>query len=153
MRYMIAHVINSPAGAVRTARLIIDDVPDKTTKADVLDALTRNGDAARFSEAGIPFGNHEALAEGRAGWSKGVAGVADAERAPIGPPSTSTHTTWERLTVPSPDNPNVRRLTVRLTHAQYAAIQLAAQREAGGNLQRWSERVLIAAASPSGGQS
>lgn len=141
MRYMIAHVINSPAGAVRTARLIIDDVPDKTTKADVLDALTRHGDAARFSEAGIPFGNHEALAEGRAGWPKGVAGIAEAQ-----------HTTWERLTVAAPTN-DLRRLTVRLSPAAYAAIQLAAQREAGGNLQRWSERVLIAAASPEGGQS
>jgi hypothetical protein len=141
MRYLVAHVINSPAGAVRTARLVIDDVPDKTSRADVIEALTAHGDAARFSEAGIPFGNHDVLAEGRAGWPKGVAGIGEAE-----------HTTWERLTVAAPRNEG-RRLTVRLTNAEYAAITLAAQREAGGNLQKWCEHVLLTAASPEGGQS
>lgn len=141
MRYMVAHVISSPGGAVRTARLVIDDVPDKTTKADVIEALTKHGDAARFSEAGIPFGNHEVLAEGRHGWPKGVGAIADAKL-----------TTWADLTG-APLNGDMRRLTVRLSPADYAAIQLAAQRETGGNLQRWSERVLVAAATGEGGQS
>jgi hypothetical protein len=142
MRYLLAHVISSPGGAVRTARLIIDDVPDKTTKADVIEALTNHGDAATYSEGGIPFGNHEVLAETRAGWAK-VAKVGDAKR-----------TTWERLTVAAPHN-DIRRLTVRLSPAEYAAIQLAAQREAGGNLQQWSAGVLMAAAiaGPEGAQS
>jgi hypothetical protein len=137
MRYMVAHVINSPAGAVRSARLIIDDVPDKTTRGDVLDALTAHGDAARFSEAGVPFGNHEVIAEGRKGWAPGLAGIGEAPRM-----------TWEQLTIAAPRN-DVRRLTVRLSPAQYATIQLAAQRDAGGNLQQWSERVLTAAATSS----
>jgi hypothetical protein len=140
MRYMLAHVISSPAGAVRTAKLIIDDVPDKTTKADVIGALTAHGDAATYSEGGIPFGNHEVLAETRAGWAK-VAGIAEARRE-----------TWADLVAEKIKN-DIRRLTVRLSPADYAAIQLAAEREAGGNLQKWSERVLIAAASPEDGQS
>lgn len=68
MRYVVAHVINSPAGAVRTARLVISDVPDKTPVTDVMQALTDAGRAGEFSEAGVPFGNHEIKIEGRRGW-------------------------------------------------------------------------------------
>jgi len=133
MRYVVAHVISSPAGAVKTARLVISDVPDKTGRADVIGALEAAGLAAgRFAEGGVPLGNHEVLHEGRNGWPKGVAGVDAAELV-----------TWSRLTTP-PQRNDGKRVTLRLTPAEHAAYSLAAQRE-GESLQEWCVRVLSAA--------
>jgi hypothetical protein len=132
-RYVVAHVISSPAGAVKTARLVVEDVPQHTTKVEVIEALTAHGEAARFSEGGVPFGNHEVVAEGRAGWPKGLAGI-DAAKV----------TTWETLTLP-PAPQDQKRVTIRLSPAGGAAVALAA-RQADVSLQKWAERALLTAA-------
>ena len=50
MRYVIARAIHSPtAGDIRTARLVLADVPDKTAVADVAQALEAAGRSADFS--------------------------------------------------------------------------------------------------------
>lgn len=123
MIYAVARVIVSPTGAVRTARLVIDDVPDKTTVHDVLAALEAAGKAAEFSEGGVPFGNHEIKGNTR-GWPFGIAGIEDAPRI-----------TWAKLTTP-PTRADGRRITLRATEAEHARYSLAAQRS-GLSLQEW----------------
>lgn len=125
MRYAVIRAIHSPTvGGIRTARLVIADVPDKTTVAEVAEALERKGRAAEFSEGGVQFGNHEIRAETRAGWPKGVAGIEGADMV-----------TWAELTrVPMPNEG--RRITLRLTPAEHARYSMAAQR-AGQTLQAW----------------
>lgn len=132
MRFAVAHVINSPGGAVKTARLVVADVPDKTTKDDVLGALMRAGYGGRFSEAGIPFGNHDVVAEARGAWPKGLAGVDSAEAV-----------AWAKLTA-EPKRYDGRRLTLRVTDAEHARLSLAATR-AGLSLQEWAVGALLAA--------
>ena len=123
MRYVVARVITSPAGAVKTARLLITDVPSGTQLADVLGALEAAGKSAEFSEAGVPFGNHEIKADVR-GWPFGIHAIDEA-------PSV----TWAKLITP-PTRGEGRRVTLRLTDAEHAAYTLAAQR-AGQSLQEW----------------
>lgn len=142
MRFAVAHVINSPAGAVKTARLVINDVPEKTTVAEVLAELVSAGKDAEFAEGGVPFGNHEVIsdhARGRSGWPKGLQGVDSA-------PTLA----WSRLTTP-PQRNDGRRVTLRLLPAEHAALTLAAQRS-GASLQEWCMRELIAAAAREGAQ-
>lgn len=136
MRYVVARVINSPKGAVRTARLLITEVPEKTTIDNVLDALTSAGKAAEFSEAGVPFGNHEVKGDHR-GWPFHISGIDDA-------PSM----TWEKLTR-VPTRNDGRRATLRFTEAEFATVTLAAQR-AGKSLQQWALDAMIAAAEHQG---
>jgi hypothetical protein len=137
MRYAVVRVISSPtAGDVRTARLVVSDVPDKTTVAQVAQALADAGREGEFSEGGVPFGNHELVAEGRGGWRKGLAGIADAEAAAI---------PWARLVTP-PTRNDGRRITLRPTPAEHSRYSLAAQR-AGVSLQQWCIDALEAAAS------
>lgn len=131
MRYCVARVITSPAGSVKTARLMITDVPDKTTIQQVLDALTAAGKAAEFSEAGVPFGNHEIKPDHR-GWPFGISGIDEA-----------TSITWVNLTK-TPTRGEGRRATLRFTDAEFAAVSLAAQRS-GKSLQGWALEVMIAA--------
>lgn len=133
MRYVVARVITSPTGSVRTARLLIVDVPDKTTVPEVLDALTTAGKAAEFSEAGVPFGNHEIKPDHR-GWPFGISGIDEA-------PSI----TWGSLTK-TPTRGDGRRITLRLTDGEYSTVALAAQRD-GKSLQVWAMDVMLAAAS------
>lgn len=153
MRYVVAHVINSPAGGVRTARLVISDVPDRTTVDEVMRALEAAGltspSAARrndprtrrrepwreggFSEAGVPFGNHEIKAEGRRGWPAGIAGI---DAAPV--------VAWSRLTAERVQSEG-RRITLRLEPAEYDRVALAATR-AGESIQAWAMRALMIAA-------
>lgn len=134
MRYAVVRTIHSPtAGDVRSARLVLADVPDKTSVAAVAEALTQAGRAGEFSEGGVPFGNHEIRAEGRAGWPKGIAGIDQA-------PSV----TWARLVQP-PTPAEGRRITLRLTPAEHDRFTLAAQR-AGVSLQTWCMDALAAAA-------
>ena len=134
MRYVITRTIHSPtAGDVRTARLVLADVPDKTSVAAVAEALTQAGRSGEFSEGGVPFGNHEIRAEGRAGWPKGIAGV---EQAPS--------VTWARLTTP-PLPSEGRRITLRLLPAEYDRIALKARRE-GLSIQAWCLAELLEAA-------
>ena len=108
MLYVVARVINSPRGSVRprgsirTARLVIVDVPDRTTVDDVRAALERAGRASEFSEAGVPFGNHEIRSSGRR-WPYGISGIEDA-----------TRITWERLTR-VPTRGEGRSVTLRFT--------------------------------------
>jgi hypothetical protein len=132
VRYVVARVINSPRGAVRTARLLITDVPDKTSLDQVLDALTSAGKAAEFSEAGVPFGNHEIKADHR-GWPFGISGIDEA-----------ASVTWERLTR-EPTRSEGRRATLRFTEAEFATVSLAAKR-AGKSLQQFGLDAMIAAA-------
>ena len=130
MRYAVIRTIHSPtAGDVRTARLVLADVPDKTSVADVAQALTEAGRSAEFSEGGVPFGNHEIKAEGRGGWPKGIAGLEDAPAV-----------TWARLVTP-PLASEGRRVTLRLSPAKHAAYTLAAERQ-GVSLQQWCELAL-----------
>lgn len=140
MRYVIARAIHSPtAGDIRTARLVLADVPDKTAVADVAQALEAAGRSADFSEGGVPFGNHEIKAEGRAGWPKGIAGIGGA---PV--------ITWAKLTTPPTPNEG-RRITLRLAPAEHARYSLAAQR-AGASLQQWCMDALEARASVAAGR-
>jgi hypothetical protein len=124
MRYVVARVITSPAGSVRTARLLITDVPDKTRTEAVLEALEAAGRSAEFSEGGVPFGNHEVRADGHRGWPYGISGITEAPAI-----------TWENLTRPRTRGEG-RRVTLRLTDGEYARYSLAAQR-AGESLQEW----------------
>ena len=139
MRYVVARVITSPAGAVRTARLLVTEVPERTSPEAVLAALEAAGLAAEFSEAGVPFGNHEIKADGRRGWPYGISGVHEAEAAPWpGPPANRPEPaaiTWADLTRERGRNEG-RRVTLRLTDAEHARFTLAAQR-AGVSLQEW----------------
>jgi HicB family len=133
MRYAVVRAIHSPtAGDVRAARLVLEDVPDKTSVADVAQALEAAGRSADFSEGGVPFGNHEIRAEGRSGWPKGIAGL-------DGAPAL----TWARLVTP-PTPSEGRRVTLRLSPAKHAAYSLAAERQ-GVSLQQWCESALDAA--------
>jgi hypothetical protein len=135
MRFAIVRLVRSPvAGDVRTARLVVADVPDRTTAAQLAQALTDAGRAGELSEGGIPFGNHEIITEGRAGWRKGVAGLADA-------PSV----TWAMLTTP-PVRSEGPRMTLRLTAAEHARFTMAAER-VGDSLQSWAVAALVTAAS------
>lgn len=133
MRYVVARVIHSPAGAVRKARLVIEDVPDKITSEQALEALTAAGKAVEFSEDGVPFGNHEIKRDGVRGWPFGISGIDEA-------PSV----TWERLTR-TPTRAEGRRVTLRLTDPEYAAVALAAKRE-GISIQAWAMLALLTAA-------
>lgn len=133
MRYVVARVIHSPAGAVRRARLVIEDVPDKITIEQALEALTAAGKAADFSEDGVPFGNHEVKRDGVRGWPFGISGIDEAPAM-----------TWEALTRP-PTRGEGRRVTLRLADPEYSAIALAARR-AGVSLQTWAVDALLAAA-------
>lgn len=139
MRYVVARVITSPAGAVRTARLLVTDVPERTSPEAVLGALEAAGLAGEFSEAGVPFGNHEIKADGRRGWPYGISGVHEAEAAPWpGPPAKRPEPaaiTWADLTRERTRGEG-RRVTLRLTDAEHARFSLAAQR-AGVSLQEW----------------
>jgi hypothetical protein len=134
MRYAIVRAIHSPtAGDIRSARLVLGDVPDKTTVAEVAQSLIEAGRAAEFSEAGVEFGNHEIIAEGRAGWRKGVEGLGDA---PV--------LTWHRLITP-PLASDGKRVTLRLTPAEHQRVSMAAER-AGLSLQSWCMARLLPAA-------
>lgn len=126
MRYVVARVITSPAGAVKTARLLITDVPSGTQLGDVLAALEAAGKSAEFSEAGVPFGNHEIKADTR-GWPWGIHAIDEAPAV-----------TWEKLSTP-PTRGEGRRVTLRLTDAEHARYSLAAQR-AEQSLQEWFVR-------------
>jgi hypothetical protein len=140
MRYVVARVITSPAGAVKTARLLVTDVPAGTQLGDVLAALEAAGKSAEFSEAGVPFGNHEIKADTR-GWPWGIHDIDEAPKV-----------TWEKLTTP-PSRGEGRRVTLRLTDAEHATYTLAAQR-AGQSLQEWMVAAANAAATqaPGGAQ-
>jgi hypothetical protein len=148
MRYVVARVITSPTGAVRTARLLVTDVPERTSPEQVLAALEAAGLAAEFSEAGVPFGNHEIKADGRRGWPYGISGVREAEAVKwAGPPDKRPEPAaiaWADLTRERGRNEG-RRVTLRLTDAEHARYSLAAGRE-GASLQEWFVRAADAQA-------
>jgi hypothetical protein len=125
MRYVIARTITSPTGTTRTARLVVADAPPKTTLEQVLAALEHAGKAAEFSEAGVPFGNHEVRADGTRGWPFGITGI---DAAPV--------IAWADLTA---DGPAGKRITLRPSPEQHARYTLAAQRE-GVSLSTWMLR-------------
>jgi hypothetical protein len=135
MRYVIARVITSPTGHYRTARLVVTDAPPKTTLEQVLEALERAGRAAEFSEAGVPFGNHEVRADGTRGWPYGITGI-----------DTAPAITWADLTADQPKAAG-KRITLRPTPAQHARYKLAAERE-GVSLDTWMLRAADHAAAP-----
>jgi hypothetical protein len=147
MRYVVARVITSPAGAVKTARLLVTDVPSGTQLGDVLAALEAAGLGGEFSEAGVPFGNHEVKPDSR-GWPWGIHAIDEAAAVKW----TSWHdrrpepgsVTWEMLTRTRGRNEG-RRVTLRLTDAEHATYSLAAQR-AGQSLQEWMVAAADAAA-------
>lgn len=148
MRYVVARVITSPAGAIRTARLLVTDVPERTSPEQVLAALEAAGLAGDFSEAGVPFGNHEIRADGHRGWPYGISGVHEAEAAlwpgpPVKRPEPAA-ITWADLTRERTRGEG-RRVTLRLTDAEHSRYSLAASR-AGASLQEWFVRAADALA-------
>jgi hypothetical protein len=135
MRYVVARTITSPTGSYRTARLVVTDAPPKTTLEQVLAALEHAGKLAEFSEAGVPFGNHEVRADGTRGWPFGITGIDEA-------PSV----TWADLTAERPRAAG-KRITLRPSPEQHARYKLAAERE-GVSLDTWMLRAADRAAAP-----
>jgi hypothetical protein len=78
MRFAVLHKLSAPGAATRyLGRLVVEDVPDHTTRRQVLDLLSRAYDpvtktsrAAAFTQAGIPFANHDVRAETARGWPR-----------------------------------------------------------------------------------
>lgn len=138
MRYVIARTITSPTGSYRTARLVVTDAPPKTTLEQVLGALEAAGKSAEFSEAGVPFGNHEVRADGTRGWPFGITGI---DSAPV--------ITWADLTADQARKSAGKRITLRPSPAQHARYRLAAERE-GVSLDTWMLRAADHAAATPG---
>ncbi|MGH3096451.1 MAG: hypothetical protein ACRDMV_10700 [Streptosporangiales bacterium] len=103
------------------------DVPEKTSAAVVMDALETAGKATDFAESGVAWGNHEVKAERNL--PKGTAGTDEA-------PSLS----WTDLT----GSKTLRRITLRLTPADYARVHMSARR-ADTSIQDWCVQTLLAA--------
>lgn len=114
MRYAVLHTIKTPTESHHTLRLIVENVPEKTPTAEVVDALTKAGKAGEFSEGGVSWGNHAIKAETKTGWPKGTEG---AESAPA--------INWNELVEITPE---IRRMTLRLEAPDYEAVVLAAKR-------------------------
>jgi len=123
----VVHQLHRP-GLRRRAlvrRLILEDVPERTTRGEVLEALETAGLAAVYAEGGVPWANHQLLPERR--WPD----VWDA-----GPPPAEW--TWEALTGPHKG----KKLGLRLAPDEWADVTTAA-RMSGLSVQAWANRVLV----------
>lgn len=127
MRYVVVHTVRVGQKTVRTPKLVVTDVPEKTSSNAVAAALEQAGKAVEFSDAGIPWGNHEIKSDKAL---KDVEGIDDA-------PTLS----WVKLQ----ETREVRRITLRLPAQDYARILQAAKRS-NLSIQKWCEAALAASA-------
>lgn len=128
MKYAVLHCIRAGQRVHRTARLIVDGAPEKTTASAVMTALEQAGKAVDFAEAGVPWGNHEIKN------AKSLpAGTVGADDAPV--------ITWDELN----ETRTVRRITLRLDPQDYARIHQAARR-GDVSIQQWCVSALHKAA-------
>lgn len=128
MQYVVVHTVRVGQQTIRTPKLVVTDVPEKTSAQAIAGVLEAAGKAVAFSDAGIPWGNHEIKS------SKDKA-VADLTLDEVETAS------WEALQ----STREIRRVTLRLPAQTYAAVLQAAQR-AGMSIQAWSEDVMTRAA-------
>lgn len=128
MRYIVVHTIRAGQRTIRTPKLAITDVPEKTSGTAVASVLEQSGKAVEFSEAGVPWGNHEVKSDKSL---KDIEGIDDV-------PAVS----WAKLQ----ETREVRRITLRLPAQDYALVLQAAKRS-NMSIQKWCEAALAAAAS------
>lgn len=134
MKYVVLHTIRAGQKTHRTAKLAVTDCPEKTSAHAVMSVLETAGKAADFSEAGVPWGNHEVKSA-----SSLPSGTVGLDEVPA--------VTWDELQ----DTREVRRVTLRLPAADYGRISQAAAR-AGQSMQVWCHSTLMAATAPSDGK-
>lgn len=115
-------------GRERRLRLIVTEVPGDVARRLVLEALEAAGYRAVFAEGGVPWVNHQLLAEAR--WPAGATTTADTGRM-----------TWEQLS----GRQEARTLSIRVTPQEYSSLVLAS-RAAGEQLYPWCRRQLVEAA-------
>lgn len=76
MRYAVIRASTPPGAPTATpcltALLIIGDVPDGTTRDDVMAALEASGRAAAYTGNGKPFAGHDLRGETSLGWPSGL---------------------------------------------------------------------------------
>jgi len=132
MRYIIFHSIRAGQKTHRTAKLVVTDVPEKTSASAVQSVLEQAGKAPEFSEAGVPWGNHEIKSATSA--PKDATGIDEAPTV-----------TWESLQ----STREVRRVTLRLAPQDYGHIAQAAAR-ASQSMQTWCVNTLLNAAKQEG---
>lgn len=128
MQYIVFHAIRAGQKVHRTAKLIVTDVPEKTSANAVMAVLEQAGKSSEFSEAGVAWGNHELKTD------KSIpSGAIGVEEAP--------QVSYEDLQ----STREVRRITLRLQPQDYAHILHAAKRS-GLSIQKWCEQQLVNAA-------
>lgn len=128
MKFFVLHSIRAAGRTVRTPRLAVLDVPDKTKTDAVIEALDTAGRGVEFSDGGVPWGNHEVKSE-----------TQTLKEATV--PGDLPSVNWKELT----ETKTVRRVTLRLDPADYAACVQAA-RKANKSIQVWCVDTLTAAA-------
>lgn len=128
MQYVVLHTVRVGAKTIRNARLVVTDVPEKTSAAAVMNVLEEAGKAVDFADGGVTWGNHEVKSD--KSLPADTAGVDDAPRV-----------SWVKLQ----DSREIKRITLRLPSQDYARIRQAAQRS-GKSIQKWCEHTLAAAA-------
>lgn len=127
VRMAVAHTLRTFEGTTNRVKLIIDNVPEKTTHGEIAKILTEKGKASEFTEAGVPWANHSFKKESpKTGWGKGVTG---AEEAPV--------IDWEALTTAKVE---IKRITLRFEMPLYNSAVDAAARE-GLSIQKWFEKI------------
>ena len=120
MKYIVFHSIRVGQKTHREAKLTITDVPEKTSANAVMSALEQAGKAGDFSEAGVPWGNHEVRSDN----NKTREGASGIDQAPT--------VSWEELQ----ETREIRRVTLRLDAQHYSQIKQAAVRD-GLSIQGW----------------
>ena len=126
MRWAVIHTIRGRK-ARRFCRLVVEDVPEGTSRKAVQEALETAGQAVDFTEAGVAWGNHTIVAEGR--WPEELGHLDAAKRI-----------SWAKL-----DAGAERRITVRVPARLFYAVNLAAK-SSGDSLNNWCLKALEAAA-------
>lgn len=123
MRVAIIHTVRSFQGNHHTIRLIINNVPEKTNHVTIAELLTEKGKAGEFTEAGVPWGNHQFKNESaKTGFGKDVPND-----------GTAPEIEWDDL---NNSKPEIKRVTLRLEKPMYDAAVAAAARE-NLSLQGW----------------
>lgn len=121
-------VIRAGQTVHRTARLVVDGIPEKTSMASVQETLEVAGKAVNFTEGGVPWGNHEIQTEKKL--PAGVEGIEAAEAV-----------AWESLK----ESKEFRRITLRMPPQDYGRITQAAARS-GKSVNAWCIETLTNAA-------
>lgn len=127
MKYVVFHTVRAGNQVKRTAKLAVTEVPEKTSAQAVMNVLEEAGRAMEFSEAGIPWGNHEVKSDKNLPQNTDTTGV--------------TEVTWEQLQ----STREIRRITLRFDARDYTNISRAAQ-QANKSMQQWCAQTLLDAA-------